>query len=142
VTCIFVSRYFLLILRASCVNLIFDSMQHNAATKKIDHSHGRVKLLNGHIFYSPNSPKNGGLVILPQSHDPDLHIFTIRNGKPQIQYHDLLLLCWYAPRTVCLSFLMLNPITVGYPFNWLAHISVQGFVNGKYTLKVKGQDSW
>ena len=91
----------------------YHSMQHNVAAKKIDHSRGRVELLSGDIFYSPNPPKNGGLVVLPQHYDPDLHIFTIHNGKPQIQRGDLLLPRWYSPRTLFLAFLTSIPITVG-----------------------------
>ena len=115
-------------------------MQYHA--KKIDHSHGHVELLNGDTFYSPNPPKNGCPVILPQYHDPGRHIFSVRNGKPDIQWHDLLLPRWYAPRTAILSFLTSNPITAGYPFNWLAHIPTQVCTDGKYALKEDGRDSW
>jgi len=117
-------------------------MPHNAVTQKIDHSRGRVELLNSYMFYSPNPPKIGDPVLLPEYYDPDRHIFTIRNGKPQIQCRDLLSLHWYTPRTIFLSFLTLKPITAGYPFNRLAHIPAQELTDGKYSLKLKGRESW
>ena len=117
-------------------------MERNAATKKIDHSHGRVELLNGDMFYSPNPPKNGGSVVLPQHYDPERHIFSLHGGKPDIQWRDLLLPRWYAPRTAFLSFLALNPITTGYPFNRLAHIPTQDHTDDGYILKEEGRDSW
>jgi hypothetical protein len=119
-----------------------NSMQYNVAPKKIDHSRGRVKLLDGDMFYSPNPPKNWDSVVRPRYHDPDAHIFTVRNGKPEVQYHDLLLPRWYTPRTAFLSFMVAHPIIVGYPFNRLAHIPAQDYTNGRYTLKAEGQDSW
>jgi hypothetical protein len=119
-----------------------NSMQLNAATKKIDHSRGRVELLNGNMFYSPNPPKKGGSVVLPQHYDPERQIFSLSGGKPDIQWHDLLLPRWYAPRTAFLSFLTLNPITAGYPFNRLAHIPAQDRTDGGYILKEEGRESW
>ena len=117
-------------------------MQCNTVTKKIDHSCGCVELLNGNMFYSPNPPKNGGSVVLSQHYYPKHHIFTLHGSKPDIQQCDLLLLHWYAPRTAFLSFLMLNPITMGYSFNQLAHIPAQDHTDDGYILKEKAQDSW
>ena len=112
-------------------------------TKAIDHSRGRIELLNGDMFYSPNPPMSGGLVVLPQYHDPELHIFTFdKHGKPCVQWDDFLLPRWFASRTAFLPFLTPSPITTGYPFNWLARIPAQDCTDGKYSLKEEGRDSW
>ena len=108
-------------------------------TKKIDHSRGRIEILNGDIFYSPNPPMNGGPVVLPKYQDPEHHIFSLHSG---IQWRHLLLPRWYASRSIFLSFLTLNPVTTGYPFDRLAHIPAQDYIDGQYVLKEEGRESW
>ena len=108
----------------------------------IDHSRGRIELLDGYTFYSPNPPKKGGSVVLPQYYNPEHHVFSLQNGKPEIQWSDLLRPRWYAPRTAFLSFITSNPTIAGYPFNRLARIPAQDCTDGKYALKKEGRDSW
>ena len=114
-------------------------MQPNVVTKNIDHFHCHIEILNSNIFYSPNPPMNRGLVILPEYQDPEHHIFSLHSG---IQWHDLLLPHWYVPRSIFLLFLTLNPVTMGYPFDRLARIPTQDYIDGQYVLKEEDRKSW
>jgi len=112
-------------------------MQFNFATKRIDHSCGRIEILNGDVFYSPNP--NGSWVVLSEYQDPQSHIFSLHKG---IQWHDFLHPHWHASRTIFLTLLTLNPIITGYPFDRLVHIPTQDCLDDQYTLKKEGQESW
>lgn len=84
------------------------------ASGPLDRSRGRVQLINGNLFYSPNSARN---VQLPPVYkdipfrDSSKHDFT--------EFRQPL---WWQPACPYLAFLPLRPVFAGVPFHELFHV--------------------
>ena len=78
------------------------------STRPIDHSYGRVQLIDGDIFYSPNSRR---IVKRPMSHD------TIpRRESNKHCFTEFLEPLWWLPSCPYLPFVQIRPVYAGVPF--------------------------
>lgn len=81
----------------------------------LDRSRGRVQLIGGDLFYSPNSQRN-------------VHVPPVYNNFPSRDYFtdsfdEFRQPLWWQPASPYLAFVPLRPIFSGVPFQELYHIS-------------------
>lgn len=105
----------------------------------IDHSRGRIEILDGDMFYSPNPSPSEGPLVRPPYYDPDRMIFVLRSG---IHRKDFLRPLWFANRTGFLSFLTVRPVNTSYPFDQLARLPTIHFIDGQYCLDPEAVEAW
>jgi hypothetical protein len=103
----------------------------------IDHSRGRIQLLNGHLFYSPNCQRD---VVVPEfTENPHRIIFKLR----EVRHQQFLKPRWYTSRSGFLSFLTLRPIDTGYPFDRLAGMpTLYEDPDGKFVMSDERRAAW
>jgi hypothetical protein len=103
----------------------------------IHHSRGRIQLLNGDLFYSPNCQRD---VVVPEyTEHPERMIFKLR----EVSWQQYLKPRWYTRRTGFLSFLTLRPINNGYPFDRLAGMpTLLANSDGKFLLNEERRAAW
>ncbi|KAF8810950.1 hypothetical protein BYT27DRAFT_7090717 [Phlegmacium glaucopus] len=81
----------------------------------LDHSRGRVQLIEGDLFYFPNSRRD---VQLPLVYDEIPYRDCFKHGF--VEFCQPL---WWQPACPYLTFLPLQPVFAGVPFQDLFHIS-------------------
>lgn len=84
-------------------------------TTPLNRSHGRVQLIGGDFFYSPNSQRN-------------IHLPPVYNDVPcrdcfRDDFAEFLQPLWWQPACPYLAFIPLRPFFAGVPFQDLFHIS-------------------
>ena len=102
-------------------------------TSPIDHSYGRVQLIDGDIFYSPNSRR-----IVKR---PTLHDAIPRRRSDRDYFSEFLEPMWWLPGCPYLPFIQNRPVYAGVPFQELFDIPLyfprcrSGFLlDNKYIL--------
>lgn len=84
-------------------------------TSPLNRSHGRVQLIGGDIFYSPNSQRN---VNLPPVYDDFPYRDCFKDTFSEFRQP-----LWWQPACPYLAFIPLRPVFAGVPFQDLFHIS-------------------